>query len=88
MISDKYDHQSIQDLRCNERISVKQDQAAGELIYNINKPVIENDFKFDSDTTAHSFNNKDRKHSTDATAGHAQTFTETLNNCTMNIMYE
>ena len=61
---------------------MKQDQAAGELINGINKPVIENELKLDSDTTAHSSKENDSK------GGHAQTFTGTLNNCTINIMYK
>ena len=88
VIADKSGHKSIQGLRCYERISVKQDQAAGELINGINKPVIENELKSDSDTTAHSSKENGCKGSTSATAGHAQTFTGTLNNCTINIMYK
>ena len=41
VITDKSGHKSIQSLRYYERTSVKQDQAAGELINGINKPVIE-----------------------------------------------
>ena len=87
LIADKSGHKSIQSLRCYERISVKQDQAAGELINGINKPVIENELKSDSDNTAHSSKKNGCKGSINATAGHAQTFTGTLHNCTINIMY-
>ena len=67
---------------------MKQDQAAEELINGVNKPVIENELKSDSDTTAHSSKENGCKGSTNAIAGHAQTLTGTLNNCTINIMYK
>ena len=85
VIADKSGHKSIQGLRFHERISVKQDQAAGVLINGINKPVIENKFKSNS---AQSSKENGYKGSTNTTAGHAQTFTRTLNNCTINIMYK
>ena len=87
MTADKPGHKSIQGLRCYERISVLQDQAADKLI-NINKPVVEKEFKSDSDNTAHSSNENGCKGSTDVAAGHVQTFAGTLNNCTINIMYK
>ena len=85
VIADKSGHKSIQGLRCYERISVQQDQAAGELISGTNKPE-----EFKSDTTAHSSKENGCKGSTstDPAAGHAQTFTGTLNNCTINIVYK
>ena len=52
MVADKSGHKSIQCLKCNERISVKQDQAAGELINGINKPIVDKELKSDSDTLA------------------------------------
>ena len=77
VIADNTGHKSIQGLRCYERISVKQNQGTGELINGINKPVIENKFKADSDTTAHRSKENGCKGSTDATARH-----------TINIMYK
>ena len=85
VIADKSDHKSIQGLRCYETISVEQDQAAGKLINGINKSVVDKEFKSDSDTVAHSLKENSCKSSTDPAA---QTFTGTLNNCTINIVYK
>lgn len=85
VIADKSGHKSIQGLRCYERISVEQDQAAGKLINGINKSVVDKEFKSDSDTVAHSSKENSCKSSTDPAA---QTFTGTLNNCTINIVYK
>ena len=88
VIADKSGYKSIQGLRCYERISVKQHQAAGELINGINKPEVEKEGKPVSNTMAHSSEENSCKGSTDSAAGHVQTFTGTLNNCTINIVYK
>ena len=79
-MADKSGHKSVQGLRCYERILLKQDQVAGKLINDINKPVVDKEFKSDSDTMAHSTQENGYKSGIDPAAGHAQIFIGTLPN--------
>lgn len=74
MIAEKSGHKSIKGLRCYERTSVEQQQAAGRAISGISKE--------------ESVDNGMVKTSTKAADNQLQAFSGgTLNNCTINITY-